>query len=150
MSRLLPILIAFAAVAWGGGAAAQVSPDASITIREAVAISSMRPMRLQAIDADSGVSLGAVGGQADAPAVVQVTGDPGSVYRIRVPEAAAAEGVVVEALEVHSLTSGDITGEGVARMSAEGRDVLTISGRLRLATADGVENAPLMIAIAYE
>lgn len=109
-------------------------------------------MAFQASDEGGVLQLSTEGISADAPAVIQVTGDPNRVYRIRLPQVAGVEGAVLEELQVHSQTSGDITSVGVARTNSEGRDLLTISGRLR-STNDGQATSarpPLLVAIVYE
>lgn len=152
MTRVLPLIIALAGTAFAGHAAAQAAATGSVTIRQAVAVSSQRPMRFQAQEQQTSLGVSTEGGQADAPAVIQVTGDPDRAYRIRLPQTVGADGAVIEGLKVSSLTSGDITGLGVARMDAEGRDLLSISGRLKTGVGGLTPGAPasLLVSIVYE
>jgi len=72
-------------------------------------------------------------GRSGAPSVVMVRGDPGRVYRIRVPDTLVSDqGVaVVEALHIWSANTGDVSTARVSHMDLDGRDLLRITGRLR-------------------
>jgi len=90
-------------------------------------------------------------GLADAPAMIQISGDPGRIYRIRVPRLVATPGDVatLDELVVWSQNSGDISETRVGRLDANGQDVLSITGRLRILQAsddsDAVTSLPLSI-----
>lgn len=83
---------------------------------------------------------------ADAPAVIQVTGDPGRQYRVRLPRfiEVGPDGGLIETLKVWSRNTGDISETRTARISVEGDDVLTISGRL---VTPGPGKAPTLAVI---
>ena len=101
----------------------------SLTIERALTVNTVRPM-----------AFGAVGGQVDpfstsmaSEAIIEVTGDPGRLYRITLPASIAADqmGSTVDSFTLRSQNSGDITHTLTAHMNALGTDRLHIGGRLR-------------------
>ena len=66
-------------------------------------------------------------------AIIEVTGDPGRMYRITLPDSIAAGhmGSTVDSFTLRSQNSGDITRTLTAHMNALGTDRLHIGGRLR-------------------
>lgn len=103
--------------------------NATLTIERALTVNAMRAMKFSG----SETALGAQGAQDVTEAVIEVTGDPGRVYRITLPLSVEADGgtAIVDALTLRSENSGDITRTLTARMSAQGSDRLYIGGRLR-------------------
>ncbi|ATQ43879.1 hypothetical protein [Caulobacter mirabilis] len=127
--------------------------EAALEVVRGLNVVSMRPMRLSPHPprARDGVQGGAL---ADAPAIIRISGDPGRLYRIRMPRILLADDslAVIEELRVWSLGSGDITQSRVAQVGPGGRDVLRVSGRLRLLRPEAARAmfATLPISIDYE
>lgn len=71
-------------------------------------------------------------GPSSAPAVIDITGDPGRVYRIQLPEAISADvtDTIIDGFQVWSETMGDVTTTMSGRLNSDGRDRLLISGVL--------------------
>ncbi|RYG19489.1 MAG: hypothetical protein EON96_02865 [Caulobacteraceae bacterium] len=132
-------------------AAQSENGSASLTVRRGLSISTVSPMRLQ--PNEPGVSLSVTGSNpVDAPAMIQISGDPGRVYRIRLPQGEADQDVaVIEDLKIWSANSGDISETRVARLDLQGHDLLRVSGRLRIRLGDeGEPIAALPLSIDYE
>lgn len=133
-------------------AAAQAEPGTAIlTVQRGLSISTVSPMRLQ--PNAPGVALSVTGTNlVDAPAVIQISGDPGRVYRIRLPRTDADQDVaVIEDLQIWSATSGDVSETRVARLDLQGHDLLRVSGRLRVRLDGGEEPVvALPLSIDYE
>lgn len=149
----LRLLILTALIAGTPVAAAAQSENgsASLTVRRGLSISTVSPMRLQ--PNEPGVSLSVTGSNpVDAPAMIQISGDPGRVYRIRLPQGEADQDVaVIEDLKIWSANSGDISETRVARLDLQGHDLLRVSGRLRIRLGDeGEPIAALPLSIDYE
>lgn len=148
--RLL-ILAALIAGAPAVAVAQAENGSASLTVQRGLSISTVSPMRLQ--PNEPGVALSVTGSNlVDAPAMIQISGDPGRVYRIRLPQDEADQGVaVIEDLKIWSATSGDISETRVARLDLQGHDLLRVSGRLRIRLDDeGEPVAALPLSIDYE
>ena len=125
--------------------------SASLTVQRGLSISTVSPMRLQ--PNEPGVALSVTGSNlVDAPAMVQISGDPGRVYRIRLPQGEADQDVaVIEDLRIWSANSGDISETRVARLDLQGHDLLRVSGRLRIRLDnEGEAVAALPLSIDYE
>jgi len=133
--------------------AQQTTATAGLRVIDGYAVSATQPMRL-ARTAGLRTAPTAPDSQPDAPAVIQVTGDAGQSYRVRVPRfvPAAQDATVVEGVSVWSANAGDVSDTGMARMDAEGRDTLRVVGRLSLLGLEGVANAvtALPLSIDYE
>lgn len=146
------LLIAGLMAAMPGIASAQSeNGTASLTVRRGLSIATVSPMRLQ--PNEPGVALSVSGTNlVDAPAMIQISGDPGRVYRIRLPQYQSDEGVsVIEELKIWSATSGDISETRVARLDLQGQDLLRVSGRLRVQLdEEGEPVAALPLSIDYE
>lgn len=124
------LLLALATALCAGPSLAQSSSSAgAITIERAVTVNAVQPMSFAA----TGSSSNAVSSGAMTEAIFEVTGDPGRVYRVRLPESIEAdrEGSTIDSFTLRSENSGDITETLTARMNAEGSDRLHIGGRLR-------------------
>ncbi len=126
---------------------------ASIGVQNSLNVATIRPMRFQTRDGRTSLSVTA-SGLADAPAMIQISGDPGRIYRIRVPRIVTATGdtALIEDLRVLSQNSGDISETRVGRLDGEGQDLLRITGQLRiLRSSDGTDTvAALPLSIDYE
>lgn len=89
-----------------------------------------------------------------APAVIDITGDPGRVYKIQLPETINAEAAdtVIDGFKVWSETMGDVTTTMSGRLNSEGHDRLLISGVLTGASGMIISNvsAAVPVSIDYE
>lgn len=145
---LLSVLIAAAPAV----ASAQAQNGlATLTVQRGLSISTVSPMRLQPLESE--VALSVTGSNpVDAPAMIQITGDPGRVYRIRLPQSDIDQDVaVIQDLKIWSANAGDISETRVARLDLQGRDLLRVSGRLRVRLDDeGEPIAALPLSIDYE
>lgn len=130
---------------------AQEPARATLSVERSLSIASVRPIQLSPNDPVATLSMRA-DIQPNAPAVISVTGDPGRVYRIRVPDTlTSVEGVaLVEGLRIWSENTGDISSSRTSRMDFEGRDLLRVSGRLRPAAGATEPIAALPLSVDYE
>lgn len=137
----------------GWAFAQDATAGAGLQVVDRYAVSASQPMRL-ARTAGLKPTPAAPHSQPDAPAVIQVTGDAGQTYRVRVPRfvPAGQEATVVEGVSIVSANSGDVSDTGVARMDAEGKDTLRVVGRLSLLGPDVLPNSvtALPLSIDYE
>lgn len=101
----------------------------SITIERALTVDSLRPMAFTR----PGSSIDQITSTVVTEAVIEVTGDPGRVYRVSLPRSIDADllGSVIDTFTLRSENLGDITETMTARMNADGFDRLYIGGRLR-------------------
>jgi hypothetical protein len=147
MMRL--IFPAVAAVALAHPQAAGAEPaHTTLTVVRSLTIAAVRPIQLtpESLDRPLRVSAEIL---VDAPAIIQIAGDPGRVYRIRAPQAlVTARGeTVLDDLRLWSANTGEVSSSRAGRMDANGRDVLHVTGRL---TSAATGRASLPISIAYE
>lgn len=153
MPRSAAILLA---LLMGGATASATRAEistatSSLSVQRGLSIASARPIRLS----DSGSASLTVEGdiRPDAPALIRVLGDPGRVYRIRVPrDPDQAEGAAsVKKLQILSANAGDVSVSGLALMDHQGQDLLQISGNLR-SSDNGRTASPtaLPLSIDYE
>lgn len=128
-------------------------PTGSITVQNRLNVATIRPMQFQTRVGGGSLAV-SVDGLAAAPAMIQISGDPGRIYRIRVPRLVTSTGDIatISDLQVWSENSGDISGTGVGRLNADGQDLLRISGELRILRSDGGQEgiATLPLSIDYE
>lgn len=131
--------------------AQSVTGTGTLTVRRGLSIATVSPMRLQPNEPGLGLSV-AGANLVDAPAMIQISGDPGRVYRIRLPQDETDRDVaVIEDLKIWSATSGDISETRVARLDLQGHDMLRVSGRLRVRLdEEGDPIAALPLSIDYE
>lgn len=155
MSRVPSFVLALAVSALAAGAAAAQSSqtaDSTLTVQRSLSVVAVRSIQITSPGRAANLSLSAFA-DPDAPAEIRVTGDPGRVYRIRVPGALISSdgAAIVEDLKIWSLNAGDVSTTRVSHMDMEGRDLLRITGRLRLEGKDPtLESAPLPLSIDYE
>lgn len=153
MTPLRVLLLAALIAATPAVAAAQSETgSATLTVQRGLSIATVSPMRLQPSDPEAALSVTG-SNLVDAPAMIRISGDPGRVYRIRLPQDdAEQQGVpVIYDLKIWSATSGDISETRVARLDLQGHDLLRVSGRLRTGTnEEGEPVAALPLSIDYE
>ncbi len=151
MTPLHVLILAAPILALSVPALAQEPARATISIERSLSIVSVRPIQLSPEQRVATLSLSA-DIQPNAPAVIRVTGDPGRVYRIRVPRTLTSnEGVaLVEDLQIWSENTGDVSVTRTSHMDLDGRDMLRVSGRLRPANGGSETVAALPLSIDYE
>jgi Domain of unknown function (DUF4402) len=128
MIRTLLCALAFAALA-GQVQAQSRSAVSALTIERPLQVSTVRPLTFGPSQVDG--SIAAPTGPTEA--VIQVTGDPGRIYRVRLPAAIATgvPGATIDGFTIWSDTSGDISQTLTAKMDNTGHDRLRIGGSLR-------------------
>lgn len=125
--------------------------DSSLTVQRSLSVVAIRSIQIASPGQGTSLSLRALV-DPDAPAEVRVTGDPGRVYRIRIPSSLlSADGeVILDNLKIWSLNTGDVSQTKVSHMDLEGRDLLRITGRLRLESGETLDAISLPLSIDYE
>ena len=152
MKRLaLPLLTALIAGLPAAAFAQSQNGSGTLTVQRGLSIATVSPMRLQPNETNVALSVSGTN-LVDAPAMIQISGDPGRIYRIRLPQDDGDQGVaVIEDLKIWSATSGDISETRVARLDLQGHDLLRVSGRLRVRLDGSTEPlAALPLSIDYE
>ncbi|MFC5344411.1 DUF4402 domain-containing protein [Brevundimonas staleyi] len=149
MIRLVTLTVV-ALCAMAAPALAQQRPaTASITIERALTVTGIRPMGFEA----TGGQVDAVGG-GTTEAIIEVTGDPGRIYRVQLPGSIKADGLgsMIDTFTLRSDNSGDISETLTARMDANGFDRLHVGGRLRRAPGLVITevSAAIPLSIDYE
>lgn len=101
---------------------------ATLTVERALTVSGVRPMTFNSI----GAQVDAVSSGEVSEAIIEVTGDPGRVYRVRLPSTIEADGIgsTIDSFTLRSDNSGDISTTLTARMDGKGHDRLHVGGRL--------------------
>lgn len=130
MTRFVPALaLALCTLAAGPALSQTRQATAMITIERALTVSGVRPMTFK----ENGGEVDAVAGSEVSEAIIEVTGDPGRVYRVRLPDNIKADGVgsTIDSFTLRSDNSGDISETLTARMDAHGFDRLHVGGHLR-------------------
>lgn len=127
MIRTLLCAIALATLA-GHVQAQSRNAVAALTIERPLQVSTVRPLTFGPSQVDG--SIPAPTGPTEA--VIQVTGDPGRIYRVRLPMAIATgvPGATIGDFTIWSDTSGDISQTLTAKMDQTGQDRLHIGGSL--------------------
>lgn len=145
---LLTVLIAGLPVA---AVAQSQNGSGTLTVQRGLSIATVSPMRLQPNETNVALSVSGTN-LVDAPAMIQISGDPRRIYRIRLPQDDGDQDVaVIEDLKIWSATSGDISETRVARLDLQGHDLLRVSGRLRVRLDGATEPmAALPLSIDYE
>ena len=129
MTRFIPVLVLTLCALAGPALSQSRQSTATITVERALTVSGVRPMTFK----ESGREVDAVSGSEVSEAVIEVTGDPGRVYRVRLPENIEADGMgsTIDSFTLRSDNSGDISETLTARMDAHGFDRLHVGGQLR-------------------
>lgn len=130
--------------------------ESSIRIERSVGVTTMARMAFAADDGkpprpgEASVSE-ARGTTSSAPAVIQVTGDPGRTYRINLPTSLSAPmtNATISQFRVWSQNSGDISDTLTSHMDRAGRDTLRVTGVLSTVTFEDV-TAAMPITVNYE
>lgn len=107
----------------------------AIQVERALTLSNVQSMTFAANRRTASNDPAANADTSDVPAVIDITGDPGRVYRIQLPstiDTELSEGVI-SGFQVWSETVGDVTRTMTGRLNAEGHDRLRISGVLTTA-----------------
>ncbi|WP_395945796.1 hypothetical protein [Brevundimonas sp.] len=152
MPRVLIFGIVLASLGLAGAPVSAQTADASLTVQRSLSVVTVRPILLASPGRGTTLSLRALVDR-DAPAEIQVTGDPGRVYRIRVPRTlVSSDGrALVEDLRIWSVNAGDVSTTRVSHMDLQGRDLLRVTGQLRLEGSEAVlEAVSLPLSIDYE
>ncbi len=138
------ILLAMIATGLTSPVLGQTRPaTGSLTIERPLTIVAVRPMRFDR--ADSGID--AVPSRSATEAIIQITGDPGRIYRVRLPETIDADdaGSLIGSFTIWSDNAGDISQTLTAHMDSEGVDRLHVAGLLR--RVDGIAVTDVLAAI---
>ncbi|CAN5127429.1 hypothetical protein BH09PSE1_BH09PSE1_26600 [soil metagenome] len=137
--------------------------EATITVERSVGVSEVSRMIFNATsttDTSASASMTspeettlsrARGMAADAPAVIQISGDPGRAYRVNLPPSISdpQTNATITGFTVWSRNSGDITESLSARMDETGRDTLRVTGFLSAVAFSDV-SAAVPITVNYE
>lgn len=151
--RLAVLALAFQSVA----AQAQTrQTESSIRIERSVGVTTMARMAFAADDGapprPGETSVSETGGTtASAPAVIQVTGDPGRTYRINLPASLSAPmtNATISQFRVWSQNTGDISNTLTSHMDDRGQDTLRVTGVLSTVSFEDV-TAAMPITVNYE
>lgn len=124
--------------------------ESTVTIERALTISTVRPLTFGRVAAN-GVPMSSAG---SADAVIQVTGDPGRLYRVRLPAAimTSTPGTTIDSFTIWSDTAGDISQSLTGRIDDRGQDRLRIGGALRRSSAIILSDvtAAIPVSVDYE
>ncbi len=122
--------------------------ESAVTVERALTISTVRSLSFGRIPAN-GATIPASG---STDAIIQVTGDPGRQYRVRLPAAimTSTPGVTVDSFTIWSDNSGDIANTLTARMDGSGQDRLRIGGSLRRSSALVITDVTTAIPLSVD
>jgi hypothetical protein len=86
-----------------------------------------------------------------APAVIQVTGDPGRAYRINLPTSLSAPmgNATISQFHVWSQNAGDISETLTSHMDDQGQDTLRVTGVLSTVSFEDI-TAAMPVTVNYE
>lgn len=146
----LALALALSGLATGPALSQTRQATGTITVERALTVTGVRPMTFS----EAGRQVDAVAGSQVSEAIIQVTGDPGRVYRVRLPADIDADdrGSTIGSFTLRSENSGDISETLTARMDERGLDRLHIGGRLRLVAGLVLTevSAAIPLSIDYE
>jgi len=135
MKTFIPLTFILAVFAASPSLAQTRTATGAIQIERALTMTSVQPMTFVAaprnLQGANGVN-GSEEAPASAPAIIDITGDPGRIYRIRLPpsiEAQAGKGLI-DGFRVWSETAGDVSRTLAGRLNDQGTDRLHITGAL--------------------
>lgn len=152
MIRLIALVVIGVSLASGPAEAQsrRARATSAITIERALTVSGVRPMSFR----ETGGEIGALSLGGATEAIIEITGDPGRVYRVRLPDMipTASEGATIDSFTLRSDNSGDISETLTARMDAQGFDRLHVGGQLRRTPGLVVTevSAAIPLSIDYE
>lgn len=128
MNRALILTFVLAAVA-GETTAQSRTATGTIIVERALTISTVRSLSFGPSRGNEAIPIST----APTQAVIQVTGDPGRIYRVRLPAviSTSTPGATIEGFTIRSDNSGDISQTLTAQMDGTGKDRLHIGGSLR-------------------
>lgn len=136
-------------LAMAGAMAAVQEPTgaASLEVHESFNVGAIQTLRLRAPTQSNTVGMIVIT-HADEPALIQISGDAGRLYRIQVSENGAdAAG---DDLRIWSTNSGDISTSHLSATDARGRDLLRISGSLASPAGSVNDRRTLAVSIQYD
>lgn len=139
---------AVAAPAFAQTAESSPTAMASLTIERSLRIAAVQQISFNPVSTRTGVVVMTPYGTA----IIQVTGDPGRVYRVTLPADIVARpgNLEVDVFTVISDNSGDITRTLTARMNSEGYDRLQITGQLRQPNGIALSSASAAVPIGVD
>jgi hypothetical protein len=149
--RVLPCLVLGLVILSAAPALGQTRvATGAIQVERALTLSNVQSMSFVATrrNVDNGAPVAAGDGDvSDTPAVIDITGDPGRIYRIQLPDAIDTElsHGVINGFRIWSETVGDVSATMTGRLNAEGHDRLRISGILT--TAHGMIITDIQTAV---
>ena len=134
MKTFVPLILILAVFAASPSLAQTRTATGAIQIERALTMTSVQPMTFVAAPRNLQGANGANGsedGAASAPAIIDITGDPGRIYRIRLPPSIDAQGGgLIDGFRVWSETAGDVSRTLAGRLNDQGTDRLHITGAL--------------------
>lgn len=146
---ILCVGIAFSALPHKTLAQSRIA-DSAVTIERALTISTIRSFSFGRVPANGGT----IPASGSTDAIIQVTGDPGRLYRVRLPAAimTSTPGTTVDSFTIWSDNSGDITQSLTGRIDEEGQDRLRIGGALRRSSTIILSDvtAAIPVSLDYE
>jgi len=93
-------------------------------------------------------------GGSETPAIRVITGQPGAIYRVTTPAAAASTpgGLTVNTFTIWSASRGDITASHVGQLNSSGTDTVRVGASLQVPqkTKNDTYTANVPITISYE
>lgn len=142
---MIGVILSFAmigaAVQDPGGAAV-----AAIEIQDSVNVGAVQTLRLRESEGIAALGMTVIT-EADEPALIQISGDAGRLYRIQVAENGVASGA--DDLRIWSANTGDISSSLTSTTDASGRDLLRIDGKLAASSTPALRRT-LAVKIHYE
>lgn len=124
-----------------------VPAAATLEIHDSVNVSAIQTLTLRR--PEGGQTLGmTVITEAEKPALIQISGDAGRLYRIQVRESGGP--FVGNDLRIWSTNTGDISESHISTTDAHGRDLLHISGRLTRRVGSTGDRRTLAVSIQYD
>jgi hypothetical protein len=128
--------------------------NGTIQVERALTLSNVQPMSFVATrrNVAGATAVEEPGGASTAPALIDITGDPGRLYRIQLPEAVSAElaDSVIDGFQVWSETMGDVTKTMTGRLNSEGHDRLRISGVLTTTAGMTISNVSTAVPVSID
>lgn len=150
------VMASMLALYGGAGHAQSRETDSTIRIERSVGVTTMARMAFAADTRDTprpgeASVAGTSQTTASAPAVIQITGDPGRIYRINLPASLGMPmtNATISQFHVWSRNAGDISDTLTSHMDQRGQDTLRVTGVLSTVTFEDI-TAAMPITINYE